>query len=236
MEHFQLFELLFFDNLLVCVFEFRHITRHYIDIEANKHFLVMPIDPSEEIDLETIELAKSGDGAAISMIINKYRKYLLFIANRRFEPILASRTSPSDVVQDTVAQLPKKILGFSGVSESELKAWLRTSLCNTLKNTHRYHFQQKRSVANETSLPSNRLEDDCTPSKELQSRERLSKIADGLKKLSPKNQELLRMRHEDGSTFTKIGEALDMSADAARMSWGRAIEKLKKHIENKSDV
>ena len=146
-------------------------------------------DPAGVIDRETIELAKSGDDAAISKIVSKYQSYLLFIANSQLEPSLARRTSPSDVVQDTVAQLPRKISGFAGESEAELKAWLRASICNSVKNARRYHPQQKRSVVNETNLESRMLEDSCTPSRELQSKERHWAVESGLKKLSEKDQE-----------------------------------------------
>jgi len=181
----------------------------------------MTTNPFDEIDRETIDLARSGDKEAISKIVSKYQNYLLFIANSQVEPSLARRTSPSDVVQETVSQL---------------KAWLRASLCNTLKNTRRYHHQEKRSIAREARLHSSKFEDPNTPSKELQAKEQLFVVEKGLKKLSSKNQELLRMRHEDGLTFTEIGKALKISPDAARMSWGRAIEKLKTHISNNGEV
>ena len=192
----------------------------------------MSADPDNKIDCKTIKLAKSGDEAAISKIVDKFHSYLLFVANNQLDPALAGRASPSDVVQDTVVQLPQKIRDFNGNSELELKAWLRAALCNTVKNTRRYHLQQKRSVAREVKLPSSKFKDDAlTPSKELQSRERLSEVENGLKKLSEKDREVLRMRHEEGWTFAEIGKVLSISTDAARMSWGRAIERLKKQIE-----
>jgi len=196
----------------------------------------MSTDPDDGIDCKTIELARSGNQAAISQIVNKYYGYLLFVANNQLEPALAGRASPSDVVQDTIVQLPQKLGGFTGETEPELKAWLRVALCNTLKNTRRFHLQQKRSVIREAKLPSSKFEDALTPSEVLQSRERLSVVENGLKKLSEKDQEVLRMRHEEGWTFAEIGKVLSVSADAARMSWGRAIERLKKHIEENGEV
>ena len=196
----------------------------------------MSTDPDDGIDFETIELARSGSQAASSQIVNKYYGYLLFVANKQLEPALAGRASPSDVVQDTIVQLPQKLVGFAGETETELKAWLRAALCNTLKNTRRYHLQQKRSVAREAKLPSSKFEDVFTPSEVLQCRERLSALENGLKKLSEKDQEVLRMRHEEGWTFAEIGKVLSVSTDAARMSWGRAIERLKKRIEENGEV
>ncbi len=191
---------------------------------------------SEGIDRETIRIAKLGDEAALTKIFKQYRSYLLFLANRELDPALAGRTSPSDVVQDTVVQLHKNIGAFNGESEAELKSWLRTSLRNTIRDNRRFHLQKKRSVANEAVLPSSEFEDNGTPSKMLEGKERLSAVEQGLKLLSAKDQEVLRLRHEEGLAFSKIGEKLCVSADVARMTWGRAIEKLKSHIEKNGEV
>jgi RNA polymerase sigma-70 factor (ECF subfamily) len=195
-----------------------------------------PPDPSDGIGRETIRLAKSGDEGALTKILNQYRPYLLFIANRELDPALAGRTSPSDVVQDTVVQLHQNIGTFAGESEAELKAWLRTSLNNRIKDNRRFHLQKKRSVASEAGLPSSNFEDSGTPSKMLQNKERFSAVENGLQSLPPKDQEVLRLRHEEGLAFSKIGEKLGVSGDVARMTWVRAIEKLKKHIQGNGEV
>jgi len=193
-------------------------------------------DKKPLIDCETIELAKSGDETAISMIVSRYQNYLMAIASNHLEPYLASRISPSDVVQDTIVGLPKKLRAFAGKTEQELKAWLRASLSNTLKNARRFHLQDKRSVDNEKNFPISRFEDLSTPSKNMQSLERRLELEKGLQKLSKKEQSLLRMRHEAGLSFVEIGETLGTSADAARMAWGRAIEKLKTHLLKRGDL
>jgi RNA polymerase sigma-70 factor (ECF subfamily) len=192
--------------------------------------------PSDRVDRETIELAKAGDDVSLSKIVKTYQAYLLFIANRQLEPALARRASASDVVQDTVAHLKQKIGSFEGQSEPELKAWLRVSLCNTLKNTRRFHNQEKRSITKETKALSSEFKDAATPSKEIQARETLAQIEHGLATLSNKDQNVLRLRHQEGLTFTEIGKALGTSADAARMSWGRAVERLKKKIQEAGEV
>ena len=189
----------------------------------------------DRIDHETIELAKLGDEAAISKIVNKFQSYLSFVANSRMEPSLAGFVSPSDVVRDTIAGLPQKIGAFVGESEQELRAWLRASLCNTLKNAQRFHLQEKHSFTNERNLPSTRFEDCQTPSKRIESIKRVA-IEKGLKAISDEDQKVLRMRHQEGMAFVEMGKALDVSADAARMSWAQAIERLKTHLSKYGDL
>ena len=83
---------------------------------------------------------------------------------------------------------------------------------------------------------SSRFEDSDAPTIPLQAREKLSFVESAVKELSEKDQQLLRMRHQKGLTFVEIGEALTISADAARMAWGRAIERLKAHMLKHGDL
>ena len=190
----------------------------------------------DRIDHETIELAKFGDETAISKIVNKFQSYLSHLANSRMEPSLTGLVSPSDVVRDTIAGLPQKIGAFVGESEQELKAWLRASLCNTVKNARRFHLQEKRSIVNEKNLPSSQFEDCQSPSKPMESLARISIVEKGLNEISDEDRQVLRMRHQEGLTFAEIGKALGVTADAARMSWAQAIERLKTHLSKFGDL
>ena len=190
----------------------------------------------DRIDHETIELAKFGDETAISKIVNKFQSYLSHLANSRMEPSLTGLVSPSDVVRDTIAGLPQKIGAFVGESEQELKAWLRASLCNTVKNARRFHLQEKRSIVNEKNLPSSQFEDCHSPSKPMESLARISIVEKGLNEISDEDRQVLRMRHQEGLTFAEIGKALGVTADAARMSWAQAIERLKTHLSKFGDL
>ena len=190
----------------------------------------------DRIDHETIELAKFGDETAISKIVNKFQSYLSHLANSRMEPSLTGLVSPSDVVRDTIAGLPQKIGAFVGESEQELKAWLRASLCNTVKNARRFHLQEKRSIVNEKNLPSSQFEDCQSPSKPMESLARVSIVEKGLNEISDEDRQVLRMRHQEGLTFAEIGKALGVTADAARMSWAQAIERLKTHLSRFGDL
>ena len=85
-------------------------------------------------------------------------------------------------------------------------------------------------------MHSSRFKDSGAPNATLQAREKLSFVECAVRELSEKDQQLLRMRHEKGLAFTEIGEALTISADAARMAWGRAIERLQAHMLKQGDL
>ena len=99
-----------------------------------------------------------------------------------------------------------------------------------------YIFKINVQLTNEASLPSSRIEDLSTPSKQMRVMERQTVIEKGLKELSDRDQSVLRMRHEEGLSFVEIGKVLDVSGDAARMLWGRAIDGLKTNLVKYGDL
>lgn len=185
--------------------------------------------PIDEFDESFIRQAKQGDESALAAIIKRYHAYLIFIANEDLGNSLGGRFAPSDAVQDTFAGLREKLTKFRGVSEPELKAWLRSSLKNVIKNARRDQGRQKRA-ANEVALYASCAIDSDTPSKRLRTEEERTRVAAGLTLLPDREREILRLRHESGLTFSEIGKAIGISSDAARMAWLRAVEKVRNHI------
>ena len=183
----------------------------------------------DDFDESFIRLAKQGDASAIAAIVKRYHAYLIFIANEELGNSLAGRFAPSDAVQDTLIGLREKLTKFRGVSESELKAWLRSSLKNVIKNARRDQGRQKRD-AKMIELFSGCAVDSDTPSKRLRTEEEYSAIAKVLDLMNDREREILRMRHESGLTFSEIGKAIGISSDAARMAWMRAVEKVRNRL------
>ena len=70
----------------------------------------------------------------------------------------------------------------------------------------------------------------------MESMARAAIVEKGLKEISDEDQKVLRMRHQEGMTFVEMGKALSVSADAARMSWARAIERLKTHLSKYGEL
>ena len=55
-------------------------------------------------------------------------------------------------------------------------------------------------------------------------------LARAMERLPPDYRQVLALRHEQKLTFAQIGEQMQRSANAARMLWLRAVERLQKEM------
>ncbi len=92
-----------------------------------------------------------------SALLEKYRKYLLILAEMQMNPGLKQKEDPADVVQLAMLEAYRDLHMFRGETEAEFKAWLRRILLNCLNELHRRYSTQKRGMNREVSLE-NQLE------------------------------------------------------------------------------
>lgn len=97
--------------------------------------------------------ARSGDEAATARLIDQYRDYLMFLANKKMEPNLNAKLGASDVVQQSMLAVYQNLPDFRGTSEAEFKGWIRKILQNHFLNSKRqYAKTQQRQVNQEVRL------------------------------------------------------------------------------------
>ena len=67
-----------------------------------------------------------------------------------------------------------------------------------------------------------------SPSKVVVAREEQIILEQAMSLLSEESREAISLRHRDNLSFTEIGMRLGKSEDAARKTWARAVEQLKR--------
>ena len=106
---------------------------------------------------ELLRRAQDGDEEAWGRLLEHYRPYLRFIAQRRMDPKLQARVDASDVVQQTYLEAQRDLAGFRGEVEQELIAWLRRILeHNVSECVERHLTTKKRSAKREQSMDDSR--------------------------------------------------------------------------------
>jgi RNA polymerase sigma-70 factor (ECF subfamily) len=183
-----------------------------------------------------VSQAKNGDREAMGQLLEASRDYLREVAGANLAEDVRAKLSVSDLVQDTLFDAQQSFDQFQGTSAGELLAWLRKILINNLLNHYRkYRATQKRCLARETALANagTRLvyAEDETPSEVCMRQEEASLLTQALAELPEDHQQVIRLRHREGLSFPEIGERMDRSADAARMLWYRAFDRLSSEIE-----
>jgi RNA polymerase sigma-70 factor (ECF subfamily) len=176
----------------------------------------------------------------VGELIEGCRQYLLVIAEAELGNDLRVKAGASDLVQETFLEAQRAFDQFHGDSRDELLAWLRQILLHRLAKLGRcYRRTQKRELSRECQpLESsqallNYLYDSeaTTPSGHAAKTEQSAIVQQALDRLSPDYRTVVLLRHRDHLKFSEIAARLDRSADAVRMLWCRAINRLAQELE-----
>jgi RNA polymerase sigma-70 factor (ECF subfamily) len=184
--------------------------------------------------------ARAGSNEALGQSFEQFRTYLLEVARQAVAPALKPKGGASDLVQDTFLEAQRLFPRFDGGSEAQLRAWLRALLLHkAAKLGRRYGTTAKRQLSREVSLgghdkavhPSQIAATSPTPSVAAMSAEQSMCLRAAIERLPDDYQRVMALRYTDGLSFDEVGQRLDRSADAARMLWARAVERLKHEFD-----
>lgn len=196
-----------------------------------------PVRPCT-IDTEAcIADARAGSPAAISQLTEACRQYLLMIANVELDADVRRKTGASDIVQEALLAAQRDFETFSGTSESELRRWVRRILINKIANTWRYYGQTAcRNIHREVEINDVDDRDDLidphpTPQQSALAHERALAVEEIVGRLPERYRQLIRLRSFEHRSFEEIGAEMNVSADAARKAWCRAIESFRREWE-----
>lgn len=100
---------------------------------------------------ETLALARDGDESARERLFQDYRPYLKAICRKRFRKNANTRFDPSDMVQQTCAEILIGLPTFRGGTEPEFTAWITSVLQSKIASEYRFHTQARRDFRREVS-------------------------------------------------------------------------------------
>lgn len=200
---------------------------------------------------ETIRLladAKQGNEDSLGRLLQMYLNYLRLLARTQLDQKLQARTSPSDIVQDTLMEAHRDFHNFRGSRPEEFVSWLRTILVNNLGHIIQRHvLAEKRDVRREVSMDdvgatlqrstarlAAILADHAqSPSSDAQKHESGLLLADELESLPEDYRTVILLRHVEGLAFSDVATQMNRSAGAVRMLWMRAIAQLRLRLESR---
>jgi RNA polymerase sigma-70 factor (ECF subfamily) len=184
--------------------------------------------------------AQAGSREALGQVLETFRGYLLLIADRELDPELRAKGGASDLVQETFVEAQRDFGRFHGNAEEELRAWLRRLLLNNMANfTRQYRGRAKREVGREVSLEAGGSShergaglaaDILSPSGQAVAHEQAEALARAVQRLPADYRQALALRHEEQLGFEEIGQRMQRTANAARMLWLRAVERLQQEM------
>ena len=159
------------------------------------------------------------------------RGYLLHIAEGHLGRDLHAKGGASDLVQTALLAAHVARDQFRGDSPAEYKGWVRRILLNVLGKFRRHWRRSRgRDVGREVPLdqpaagagPAHR----DTPSHLARQSEQHDALADALAALPEEQRQAVALRIDHELSFVEIGQRLGNTADAARMLYNRALQRL----------
>lgn len=193
---------------------------------------------SERVD-RWLRQARDGSQSALGQALDAARTYLQLTAKRALDDKLKSKVGASDLVQDTFAEAQRDFGQFRGQTQAEFYAWLIGILSHRLANNVRhYRLTQGRSVDRE--LPQQAVEaalarlreETATPGAAAIVREDQKRVQLALERMPEPLRTVLVERTWQGASFAEIGASRDLSAEAARKLWARAVREMHKQLLN----
>jgi RNA polymerase sigma factor (sigma-70 family) len=194
------------------------------------HRPVMPTQPAGEGadgDLtSTIELlarARSGDHAALDVLLERSLPALRRWARGRLPRFARGLLDTQDLVQDTVIQTLRRLETFEPRHQGALQAYLRQAILNRITDEVRKHQRRGGTVR----IDDRHADNAESPLEAAIGRERLSKYEQALARLRPAEREAIVARIELQYDYEQLALALGKpTANAARVALKRAVTRL----------
>ena len=185
--------------------------------------------------------ARAGRLSALGQLLESYRRYLLLAANQQLDDELRAKGGASDLVQETLTEAVGCFQRFDGDSEEQLRAWLAGILRHRANDFRRRYQRRSRQadrewpVADGSSAAGRELIDPhLTPQALAVRHDEALLLESALERLSLSHQCVLRLRGSQDLSFVEIGSVLNISADAARKTWARAVRCLRIELEQRN--
>jgi RNA polymerase sigma-70 factor (ECF subfamily) len=193
-----------------------------------------PVDDSLETK-RLLDSIRQGHRDAFEDLFDRHRKDLRRAVQLRLDRRLQARFDASDIVQETHLVAYRRLDDYLQRRPMPFSLWLRKTAQERVSNHRRDHLQAaRRSVHREEVLPGKSslmlaaplLETHSSPSQRVMKREYERLVSEAVAELGELDREILLMRNVEGLSQRDIGQVLDLSHDAVRKRYGRALVKL----------
>jgi RNA polymerase sigma-70 factor (ECF subfamily) len=197
--------------------------------------IVMATGDTEQL----LQRVADGEDAARDELLERYRGRLRRMVAVRFDPRLAARVDPSDVVQETLAEAAVLLDRYLHERPLPFYPWLRQMAQRRLVELHRRHVRaHRRTVTREegaagwpdgsaVALAERLIGRLSSPSAQLHREERRARVRTALAALPETDREVLVLRVLEGLSTRETAAVLNASEVAVRSRQVRALERLK---------
>jgi RNA polymerase sigma-70 factor, ECF subfamily len=188
-----------------------------------------------------LEQVRRGDKRALEELLTRHRPAIRWLIELRLDPKLRQRLDPSDVVQETQAEVIRRIDAYLQNRPIPFSLWLRRIAYDRLLMLRRKHVEAgRRAVTRDLPLPDRSsvelgrrlLAHSATPSEQLVRHELGERVRQAIAGLDENDREIILMRNYEGLTNQEIAQLLDIDPPTASKRYGRALLRLRVALVN----
>jgi RNA polymerase sigma-70 factor, ECF subfamily len=192
-------------------------------------------------DDELLEAARTGDEAALAVLVDRHRDRLDRMVRLRMDRRLQGRVDPADVVQEAYLAVRGKFPRCWEDSRLPFFLWLRLEVGQKLVDVHRFHLGTRmRDAGQEVSLHrgplppvtslslAEQLLGKLTTASHAAMRAELKvRVQEALNSMDPHDREVLILRHFEELSNSETAQVLGIKPTAAVNRYVRALKRLK---------
>lgn len=197
--------------------------------------------PNSAETQQLLDEAKQGDGPAVEALLARHREAVRRMIELRLDPAIVQRVDASDVVQEVLIEVSRRLRDFLAKPTMPFHLWLRHIAKDHLIDAHRKHHQaQKRGVGREQplagagwaqqsslDLAGQLVDQELTPASAAIWQELERRLREALAQLDDDDREMILMRHYEQLGNQEVAAALELTEAAASMRYLRAIRRLR---------
>jgi RNA polymerase sigma factor (sigma-70 family) len=160
------------------------------------------------------------------------RDYLRLIARRGGWSRGVDPAATSDLVQGTIVDGWTQFSRFRGRTPRQLRAWLKAILIHAALNARRR--PRTAPIGSGGSLR-NVVDSARSPSSNARGKEEHETVDAALGRLSDRHRTVIRLRVWERISFVEVGARMELSEDAARILYARALAQLHQAMRSGHD-
>ena len=185
-------------------------------------------------DQELVNRFKGGDQSAFDEMVSRYWDRIYGMVNQ----LLRNSQDAEEVTQDAFIRAHRGLANFRG--DSAFSTWLYQIATNLARNRYWYWWRRKRdksvsfdaplSSDNATTLADLIPAEVETPDDITVTQEFITRIGQGMERLSAKHREVLTLRNIKNHSYEEIAAILDISVGTVKSRIARARESLRSKL------
>lgn len=180
-------------------------------------------DEAPELSVELLRRAHAGDDRALELLLTRYLPRLRRWAHGRLPRWARGPLETDDLVQETVLAALRNFGNFTPRHDGAVGAYLRQALVHRIQD----EIKKARRKPATDELPERVHEPGPSPFEQAVGSEALARFEAALARLRDEEREAVVLRVELRYSYAEIAVAMGKpSADAARMTVGRALVRL----------